>query len=344
MRVGFRYYRRAFTLIELLVVVAIIALLIGILLPALGNARRTAQGLVSQANLRSLGQIQAVYAGEHRDSLINPFNTSRVSGGFMSGGWGSVRKPGRAGVYIFGDTGKWYTEMYAFHWYSLVGGWLSESDYASEVQFAPLDVDLITRVEAMWYESPTFTLNNGIWDGSYVLSPTMWFAAERYKNDSRPNAYANSGPRSMAKRNRMSDVAFSSLKVMMWERFDWTSKTRKPSVFNPAFPDFGANDLGSEMRSPQWNNTEAEPAVVTVDGSVSKVSMEKLKQLATSENVATKRAFSPTDLWNPSLATLRRYGMHEDGFEIGHAESGRGLYPAYFWATRDGIRGRDFQR
>lgn len=59
--------RNGFTLIELLVVVAIVALLIGILLPALGQARRQARLAVSTSNIRQLGIATANYASDWKD-------------------------------------------------------------------------------------------------------------------------------------------------------------------------------------------------------------------------------------------------------------------------------------
>jgi len=58
--------RRGFTLIELLVVIAIIAVLVGILLPALGAARKSANSLKCLSILKQFGLANAIYADEWR--------------------------------------------------------------------------------------------------------------------------------------------------------------------------------------------------------------------------------------------------------------------------------------
>ena len=69
--------KKGFTLIELLVVIAIIALLIGILLPALGKARRSARQLKDSTQIRGVLQGMVLFAGSNGDVYPVPSRLDR---------------------------------------------------------------------------------------------------------------------------------------------------------------------------------------------------------------------------------------------------------------------------
>ncbi|MFT3684703.1 MAG: prepilin-type N-terminal cleavage/methylation domain-containing protein [Phycisphaerales bacterium] len=332
MRADTRSSRSGFTLIELLVVIAIIALLVGILLPALSAARNAARNAVSLVNLKSLSTSILTYSNDYRERLLNPFDPTTSYNGVPNTAnpeWYSAYVPHMPGyVWRFNDAG-FQTEMFSMHWAGIMLQYINPKDLRSAVQFNPADKSIIQRFNARF--PSTTDLEGWLWDSSYMYSPTMWFNPERYNAATRGTITAPNqlgGLRSV-RYNRIAEVTNPTAKVMLNERYD-TKQNKRPGANLP----------------PNWNNPIARPNCSFVDGSASEVDMQELHQLANSSDPNISGMYKPTNPnWNLPTSLLRDVSI---GYEIydgqENGQDNTTAWPAFFWGTRGGIKGRDVPR
>ncbi|MBK9188823.1 MAG: prepilin-type N-terminal cleavage/methylation domain-containing protein [Phycisphaerales bacterium] len=331
-----RTRRTAFTLIELLVVIAIIALLISVLLPALGRARSAGQRTVSLSNLRQNMTYMGYYQADNKDEFLNPFGPMRLG---ATSGWNSycvVFEPPEVaqlvghGLYQYAwDYGQGVqsssgTESYGYHW-------------AGHMFFA--DDDKISRVKTMaapqdfalqrWFRENiggnAQTDYSWIFPSSYWYPPVFWQDWARFVPGNRLGAgVAN---RFYIRRNRTTDVLTPSAKVQLFENKDFTQKV-----------------------PPMWHQPGAKPQVAMVDGSGKTVDMSSIiADTGPAGQNPVDRLWYPAGFWNPGPGELNglEYGQPQ-GF-IWNSNNGSTpwnitpLPAAYFWATRNGVQGRDIR-
>ncbi|MFG0305128.1 MAG: type II secretion system protein [Phycisphaerales bacterium JB040] len=233
----------AFTLIELLVTLAIIALLVGLLLPAMGGARATARDLVSRANLRALGSAHAGYNADNRERLPT-FTQPSVTGQMLRilerrTGRSDLSEPIRRRPFVR------YTHLVLI-------------DYLASDLPNPMLVNPGDRALVEWAENPRSAETNGLlpyqsgfvpprfdddegwrdrgviqafaYGTSYQTTAAAWCADEDPTFSPDPhnaNFYAPPlGRRANRLQRSATDVLFPASKVHLFEEYDFVSDPR----------------------------------------------------------------------------------------------------------------------
>ena len=353
---------RAFTIIELLVVVSIIALLIGILLPAIGKAREQAKLTQSQANMRNLAAAHATYSSEWNDRQITfcDDNLSRYGASEQTAylaykaqnledhppmilGWAS-NDAGQSVLwgYWMDHPGNWGLcqpigfpggpgHLVGFGSFRMANcrqlNQYVSGRYYDPVFFAPKDKAPWAAIEGCLDDPGEFCIAAGTVDTywtSYCLSPAAMFSPDVMGNTQQTIGWQD--PWSLPAGFRspaMSQVLYADLKTHMAEHH-WLQNSRMDC--NPGFA--GGTYDGCE---PFYFNAgwESVPVTLFYDGHIEGLGVREA-EMASSRNFVQ----AGYQLWQNEIP-----GWMEDGYFSDLAYDWSNT--SYHILTSDGIRGRD---
>jgi hypothetical protein len=302
---------------------------------------------VSLANLKQCAQLQHVYAGDWKGSFVNPFDPN--AGALAAVPWYAMRDEihstqTQVVMWNFGEP-NYATLPFATCWLSVATQYITPSNLASRMMYAPNDTALIERFQRMFPQESD--IGNYLWDSTYWASPTLWLSTEPFSSQNWvPIRLIDS---KYLRRNRLDDAVYPSAKAMVFERFDFTRKDRAHAAG------------GREPFHPMFNNPEATTRLAVIDGSVTSVKLATLYRRIdpASSSQADVDTYTPAGSWAIPDSVLgdssmpvggsNHWNLGRDALENGDGSmlgiaGGFSQWPAFFWGTRQGIRGRDIPR